>query len=114
MLESGIWNRESWASSSSRKMNFSTLSSGMNQQIQKKLLFQPQKWAYTFKVHRTENNFLNYTSIGFALNISSSFLTGGPVLCSGNPVGLFLGATPNPVLVTMYPELYPHSVFANE
>jgi hypothetical protein len=114
MLELGIWNRESWASSGGRKMNSSTLSSGMNQQIRKKLLFQPLKWAYTFKLHRTENNFLNYISIGFALNISCSFLRGGPGLCSDNTVRLFLGAAPYPVLVTMHPELYPHFVFANE
>jgi hypothetical protein len=80
MLESGIWNRESWASSSGRKMNFFTLSPGMNQQIRKKPLFQPLKWAYTFKLHRRENNFLNYISIGFLLNISCSFLTGRPGL----------------------------------
>ena len=93
MLESGIWNRESWASSSGRNMNFFTLSPGMNQQIRKKLLFQPLKWAYTFKLHRRENNFLTYISIGFALNISCFFLTGGPGLCRCSTVGLLLGAT---------------------
>ena len=73
MLEPGIRNCESLASSSFCKVNFSTLSSGMNQQIPKKLLFQPLKWAYTFKLLRTENNFLNYIFVGFALNIPSSF-----------------------------------------
>jgi hypothetical protein len=93
MLESGICNRESWVSSSGRKMNFFTLSRGMNQQIRKKLLFQPLKWAYTFKLHSRENNFLTDISIGFALNISCSLLTGVPGLCRGSTVGLLLGAT---------------------
>jgi len=93
MLESGIWSRESWAFSSGRNMNFFTLSPGMNQQIRKKLLFQPLKWAYTFKLHRRENNFLTYISIGFALNISCSFLRGGQGLCRCSTAGFLLGAT---------------------